>query len=107
MLSAQTKDEITHAACQRLKTIGFTPQTLASTDVSELENLLLPVGFYKTKAKHIKKASQIILDEYDGDIPKSAETLMGLPGVGPKMAHICMNSAWNVVTGIGVSSEIS
>lgn len=102
MLSAQTKDEITHAACQRLKTVEFTPQSLANIDFSELEKLLVPVGFYKTKAKHIKKASQIILDEYDGDIPNTVETLMKLPGVGPKMAHICMNSAWNIVTGIGV-----
>lgn len=88
MLSSQTKDEITYAACQRLKTVGFTSQSLASIEVSDLEKLLYPVGFYKTKAKNIKKASQIILDEYNAEIPDTLETLMKLPGVGPKMASL-------------------
>lgn len=102
MLSAQTKDEVTYAACQRLKTVGFKPQILAAIDVTKFEKLLNPVGFYKTKAKHIKKASQIILDVWEGDIPNTPQDLMKLPGVGPKMAHICMSSAWQTVTGIGV-----
>jgi len=106
MLSSQTKDEITFAACQRLIAFGFTSQLLASIEVSELEKLLYPVGFYKTKAKNIKKASQIILDEYNAEIPDTLETLMKLPGVGPKMAHICMNSAFNIVTGIGVDVHV-
>lgn len=72
----------------------------------ELEKLLMPVGFYRTKAKHIRAASQIILDEYKADIPNSFEGLIKLPGVGPKMAHICMSSAWNVVSGIGVDTHV-
>lgn len=42
-----------------------------------------------------------MLDEHCGDIPDTYESLIQLPGVGPKMAHICMHSAWNIVTGIG------
>lgn len=43
----------------------------------------------------------MLKDEYDGDIPKSIEDLCKLPGVGPKMAYLCMNTAWNEITGIG------
>lgn len=99
MLSAQTKDgqlitvylilsyqsqlsfpEMTFAACQRLKTIGLTPAVIAAADVGDLEKLLMPVSFYKTKAKHIKQASQRLLDEFDSDIPNTPESLMKLPG---------------------------
>lgn len=76
--------EITFSACQKLKTIGFTPQVVASADVSVLEKLITPVGFYKTKAKHIKQASQILLDEYNADIPNTIVDLKKLPGVGRK-----------------------
>lgn len=68
-----------------------------------LETLIKPVGFYKTKAKHIKQASQILLDDFSADIPNTIEGLKKLPGVGPKMAHICMSAAWNITSGIGVN----
>lgn len=48
----------------------------------------------------------MILDEFDGDIPNTLAGLQTLPGVGPKMAHICMSSAWNVVSGIGVDTHV-
>lgn len=45
--------------------------------------------------------SQILIDKYDSDIPKTIDELIKLPGVGPKMAHLCMKISWNIVTGIG------
>lgn len=51
--------------------------------------------------KYIKKASEILQDQYKGDIPKTVEDLCKLPGVGPKMAHLCMKTAWGAITGIG------
>lgn len=101
MLSSQTKDQTTFDAMTRLKTNGLTPQTMVAIDVAVLEKLLCPVSFYKTKAKNIKRAAQILIDQYESDIPPDVEQLIKLPGVGPKMAHICMHSAWGVVSGIG------
>lgn len=49
----------------------------------------------------MKKTSQIVLDEYAGDIPRTYKELVKLPGIGPKMAHVCMQTAWNICTGIG------
>ena len=79
---------VTYAACQKLHNFGFTPENLVKADQTELENLLIPVGFYRNKAKFIKNTSQILIDQYNSDIPDTVEGLMKLPGVGPKMAHI-------------------
>lgn len=108
MLSSQTKDQVTYEAMNRLKAngiTGLTPQYMVQIDQLDLEKLLCPVSFYKTKAKHIQRASQMLIDQYDSDIPPSLEELVKLPGVGPKMAHICMKTAWNVVSGIGKPLE--
>lgn len=56
---------------------------------------------FQNKVKYIKKTTEILQNEYDGDIPKTVKMLCKLSGVGPKMAHICMNTAWGEVTGIG------
>lgn len=106
MLSSQTKDQVTHAACQRLKTFGFTPENILSSDVNDLEEVLKPVSFYKTKAGHLKKTAKILIEEYNSDIPNTIEGLMRLPGVGPKMGHLCMKSAWNITSGIGVDTHV-
>ncbi|KAK3911944.1 Endonuclease III-like protein 1 [Frankliniella fusca] len=106
MLSSQTKDEVTHAAMQRLRKHGCTIENILMTDDKVLEDLIHPVGFKKTKVQYIKRTSIILRDKYMGDIPDTVEKLCELPGVGPKMAHLCMNCAWGVVTGIGVDTHV-
>lgn len=106
MLSSQTRDEVTHAACQRLKVFGFTPEAILNAETSDLEDVLKPVGFYKTKAKNLQKTAKILIEEYNSDIPNNLEDLMKLPGVGPKMAHLCMRSAWQMTSGIGVDTHV-
>ena len=49
---------------------------------------------------------EILERDYDGDIPGTVEDLCKLPGVGPKMAHLCMNIAWNKMSGIGECNEL-
>ena len=103
MLSSQTKDQVTFAAMERLKSNGngLTVQSMLDIDEGSLEELLKPVSFYRRKAVYIKKTCQILRDSYEDDIPKTVEELCALPGVGPKMAYICMNAAWNENVGIG------
>lgn len=90
-----TRKAITHAACQKLHKFGFNPGHLAQADVVDIEMQLHPVGFYKTKAKHLKNLSQILIDDYDSDIPGSFEELVKLPGLGPKMSECQLN--WNLI----------
>lgn len=106
MLSSQTKDQANFECMQRLRKHGFTPERVVATDLVVLEKLIYPVSFYKNKAKFIRQASQILITDYGGDIPETIEGLLKLPGVGKKMAHLCMRSAWNVVTGIGVDTHV-
>ncbi|XP_050069872.1 endonuclease III-like protein 1 [Anopheles maculipalpis] len=106
MLSSQTKDQANHECMLRLKKHGLTPESIVATDSAELQKLIYPVGFYKNKTRFIKEMSQILIDQYGGDIPNTIEGLLKLPGVGKKMAHLCMRSAWNIVTGIGVDTHV-
>ena len=82
LLSSQTRDEVNYAACCRLREHGFTPEKLKDTDETAIEKILHPVGFYKTKAKNVRKVAQICFDKYDSDIPHSVADLCNLPGVG-------------------------
>ncbi|CAL8142627.1 unnamed protein product [Orchesella dallaii] len=106
MLSSQTKDQVTYAAMERLKARGLTVQSMLDVDEKELGDLLNPVSFYKRKSIYIKKAAKMLRDSYADDIPATVEDLMSLPGVGPKMAYICMNAAWNENVGIGVDTHV-
>eukprot|EP00112_Aurelia_sp_Birch-Aquarium-sp1_P005925 Seg1666.17 transcript_id=Seg1666.17/GoldUCD/mRNA.D3Y31 product="Endonuclease III-like protein 1" protein_id=Seg1666.17/GoldUCD/D3Y31 len=106
MLSAQTKDQVTFAAMERLKNYGLNIDHVLKTDEKKIGELIYPVGFWKRKATFIKQATEICKEQYKGDIPETLEGLLALPGVGPKMAHICMHAAWNVMTGIGVDTHV-
>ncbi|XP_074027524.1 nth-like DNA glycosylase 1 [Leptinotarsa decemlineata] len=106
MLSSQTKDQVTHAAMEKLKNHGCTVENILKTSDEKLGELIYPVGFWKSKVKYIKRTTEILEKEYNSDIPDTVEKLCKLPGVGPKMAHICMNTAWGQVTGIGVDTHV-
>lgn len=56
--------------------------------------------------RYIKKTAEILRDEWNGDIPDSIQGLTSLPGVGPKMAYLCMSVAWNRTEGIGVDVHV-
>lgn len=106
MLSSQTKDQVTHAAMKRLISYGCTPSIITATPNDVIIKLIHPVGFANKKADYIKKTTVILLDKYNGDIPKTIDELCNLPGVGPKMAHICMQIAWGEISGIGVDTHV-
>ena len=108
MLSSQTKDEITAKAMESLRTRinPLNVENLLNLTEDELGKLIYPVGFWKTKAKHILKSSFILKDKYDFDIPDTIEGLCSLPGVGPKMAYIAMSVAWSKCVGIGVDTHV-
>lgn len=90
LLSLRTKDEVTEQASLRLLTIYNTPEKIISLTEQQIEKLIYPVGFYKTKAKRIKAISQTLLDSYKGNIPDTIDELLTLKGVGRKTANIVM-----------------
>ncbi len=90
-MSARTKDEVTLEASKRLFKKAPTLKSLAKLETKEIEKLIYPVGFYKTKAKHIKKLSNQIIY-----VPNTMEELIKLPGVGRKTANLILNRAFKI-----------
>jgi endonuclease-3 len=73
---------------------------------SELNSFINKVGFHNLKTKYIKAAAEILRDKWNSDIPDTIEGLVSLPGVGPKMAYLCMSGAWGRDEGIGVDVHV-
>jgi len=86
VLSQRTKDQNTEKAAGRLFSKYRTPQAIASAPVAELEGLIKSSGFYKVKARRIKRISRQLIDIFGGKVPNDREKLMSLDGVGPKTA---------------------
>ncbi|MBN2188471.1 MAG: endonuclease III [Chitinispirillaceae bacterium] len=95
MLSARTKDRTTSAAAQRLFAIVETPDDLEKIDITQLEKLIFPVGFYHEKAKNLKQWPRIIMEKFSGKIPDTVEELTELPGVGRKTANLVVAVGFN------------
>ena len=105
ILSAQCTDDRVNKTTPAIFEKYKTPKDFANIDIEELENLVHPCGFYKTKAKNIKATSQIILEKYNGRVPDNMDELMSLPGVGRKTANVVMLEAFNKPQGIAVDTH--
>ncbi|KAJ5584618.1 uncharacterized protein N7459_004418 [Penicillium hispanicum] len=81
-------------------------QNILAVSPNKLNEIIHTVGFHNNKTKYIKAAALILRDEHHGDIPSTPEGLMKLPGVGPKMAYLCMSAAWGKHEGIGVDVHV-
>jgi len=90
ILSLRTKDKVTEVASQRLLARAPTPAALAFLSKEEIEGLIYPVGFYHTKARNLLDACRALLNEYQGEVPRSMEELLKLPGVGRKTANLVL-----------------
>jgi endonuclease-3 len=91
LLSSRTKDEVTLRVCVKLFSTAKNVKQLNRMSEHDLQLLIYPVGFYNTKAKHLKLLSEILIKEYNSQIPKTREELMSLPGVGRKTANLVLN----------------
>ena len=106
MLSSQTKDAQVGETMRKLQKHGLNPENIRNTSDADLNALIYSVGFRNNKTKYIKATVEILIAQYDGDIPPNTEELMKLPGVGPKMAYLIENLALNKVTGISVDTHM-
>lgn len=107
MLSSQTKDAVVGDAMRALQQHGLTVENIAATDVETLDNIIQKVGFHNNKSKYIKKTVDILIEKYNGDIPRTAQEMIDdLPGVGPKMAFIVESICYGEGTGIGVDTHM-
>jgi endonuclease-3 len=90
LLSARTQDATTHAASTRLFRRARTPRAMARLPVEEIAALIYPVGFYRTKAHHVKACADMLVRRFGGRVPSTMEELTMLPGVGRKTANLVL-----------------
>ena len=105
MLSAQCTDErvnkTTPALFKKCKDI----QDFANIDITELESIIHPCGFYKNKAKNIKLCAKQILENYNGEVPHTMDELLTLAGIGRKSANVILLEAFGIANGIAVDTH--
>lgn len=90
LLSLRTKDATTAAAATRLLAAGSTPQAILRLSPREIERLIYPVGFYRTKARRLRRIARTLIRQHAGQVPRSLEELLALEGVGRKTANLVM-----------------
>lgn len=90
LLSSRTRDEVTAEASSRLFALADDPQALARMSADRIARLIYPVGFYKTKARHLQAASRALLERFGGEVPATLDELVELPGVGRKTANLVL-----------------
>ena len=90
LLSARTQDATTLAASTRLFAKASTPAAMAKLRVTQIEKLIYPVSFYRNKAVFVRDAARMIVDRFGGEVPRTLEELVTLPGVGRKTANLVM-----------------
>jgi endonuclease-3 len=98
VLSAQATDKGVNKATKSLFARADTPAKMAALGEAEIRNEIKTIGLYRNKAKNVYALSQMLRDEFNGDIPRDRETLMRLPGVGRKTANVVMNEAFGKAT---------
>lgn len=96
ILSAQSTDEQVNKLTKDLFAKYPTVETMAELSIDELEEHIKGVGLFRNKAKHIAATCQILLQEYGGQVPRTREVLMALPGVGRKTANVVLANAFNI-----------
>lgn len=105
MLSAQCTDERVNKTTPNIFNKYSTPQHFAQIDLTELEKLIHPCGFYRNKAKNIKLCAKKIVDEFSGIVPNTMQYLLTLPGIGRKSANVIMLEVFGIAEGIAVDTH--
>jgi len=106
MLSAQTTDVRVNLVTQRLFKKYHTAQDYANANLKELEIDIHSTGFYHNKAKNLKASCQILVEKFDGQVPKTMTELLELPGVARKTANVVLYNSYDITAGIAVDTHV-
>jgi endonuclease-3 len=106
VLSAQERDAKVNEVTKELFKKFNTPQQFANASLEEIEKEISSISFYRKKAEYIKQISQILVEKYGGEVPKSLEELEKLPGIGRKSANMILYNAFGINEGIAVDRHV-
>ena len=105
MLSAQCTDERVNKTTPYLFKKCKSIEDFANINITELEKIIRPCGFYRNKAKNIKLCAKQVLEKFNGVVPKTMDELTSLAGVGRKSANVVMLEAFGIAQGIAVDTH--
>jgi endonuclease-3 len=106
VLSAQCTDERVNRVTRDLFRRYRTPEEYAGAEEGELEEAIRPTGFFRQKARNLRKACRVMVEEFDSRVPRTMEEMLRLPGVARKTANVVLSNAYGVVEGIAVDTHV-
>ncbi|HEY2647472.1 MAG TPA: endonuclease III [Candidatus Acidoferrales bacterium] len=106
ILSAQCTDERVNQVTKSLFAKYRTPRDFAIANPSELEKEIRPTGFFRNKTKSIMGASKKIVEEFGGEVPRTLDELLTLPGVARKTANVVLGTAFGIAVGVVVDTHV-
>jgi len=106
ILSAQCTDKRVNIVTKTLFKKYKTPKDYVNVDVKELEENIKSTGFYRNKAKNIKKCCQVLIEKFNSQVPRTMSELLELPGVARKTANIVLSNAYGIIEGVAVDTHV-
>ena len=107
MLSAQCTDVRVNIVTRNLFKKYPTAAHFARVRLSTLEKAIQSTGFFRNKAKNIKAACQTLVEQHNGQVPRTMESLVVLPGIGRKTANVVLGTAYGLAAGVVVDTHVS
>ena len=105
ILSLRTKDTLTAVVAPRLFAAADTPAAMLALSEEEIAKLIYPVGFYRTKARSLRHICALLIERHAGQVPKTLDELLALPGVGRKTANLVLTAGYGL-PGICVDTHV-
>ena len=106
ILSAQCTDVRVNKTTPALFETYPTPELMKDAPLEELEELVRSTGFYRNKAKSLKETSQILVDDFGGEVPQNMKDLLTLRGAARKTANVVLGNAFNINVGVVVDTHV-
>ncbi|HCU68695.1 MAG TPA: endonuclease III [Desulfomicrobium sp.] len=106
VLSAQCTDARVNQVTPHLFATWPDVEQMANADVGEIEVVIRSTGFFRNKAKNLRAAAARIVDAYGGQVPRTMEDMLTLPGVARKTANVVLSNAFGVQAGIAVDTHV-
>lgn len=107
ILSAQCTDKQVNIVTAELFGKYLSASDYAAADLPELENDIRRIGLYRNKAKNIKACCQLLAEKHRGEVPRTMEELVALPGVGRKTANVVLGNAFDIHEGVVVDTHVA
>ena len=106
ILSAQCTDVRVNLVTPALFKAFPTPKAMSTASLPELEELIRTTGFFRNKAKSIKGAGRVVTEEFGGEVPKTMDKLLRIPGVARKTANVVLGSWFGIAVGVVVDTHV-